>query len=342
MSSLYAGIDLHSNNQVLVITNERDEIEYQKRLPNDLSKTLDALAPYAERLEGLVVESTFNWYWLVDGLMDHGYDVRLANTNAIQQYNGLKYSDDNSDARWLARMLHLDILREGYIYPKEERPIRDLLRKRAHLVRHRTSHILSIKNLVMRNTGNALSSDAIKRLTDERIDELLPNPDLALSVKSSAAVMHCLLTQIRILEKVAEKRVRLRDEFKGLTTIDGVGPILAMTIMLEVGDINRFPHVGNYVSYARCVSGERISNGKKKGKSNTKNGNKYLSWAFSEAATHSIRYNDNIRRFYQRKMAKKHIMVAKRAVAHKLARASYYILRDGTAFDGDRAFGHKK
>jgi hypothetical protein len=63
-------------------------------------------------------ESTFNWYWLVDGLMDLGYRVHLANPAAIQQYSGLKYTDDDSDALWLAEMLRLGILREGYIYPK--------------------------------------------------------------------------------------------------------------------------------------------------------------------------------------------------------------------------------
>jgi transposase len=110
---LYGGIDLHSNNSVVVLLDEEDQVVYEKRLPNDLSYLLLELGPYRERIEGLVVESTFNWYWLVDGLMEAGYRMHLANTAAIQQYGGLKYTDDRSDARWLAHLLRLGLLPEG-------------------------------------------------------------------------------------------------------------------------------------------------------------------------------------------------------------------------------------
>jgi len=338
MDTLYGGIDLHSNNNVVVITDGEDKVVYRKRLRNELDIVLEALSPYERELSGLVVESTYNWYWLVDGLMDHGYLVHLANTGAIDQYSGLKYCDDESDARWLAKLLRLDILPEGYIYPKEHRPVRDLLRKRAHLVRQRTSNLLSVKNLFTRNTGRGLSVSGIKRLTDADVDEMLPNADLALAVKSSVAVIQCLDAQIKILEKVILKRVRLRADFKRLLTVPGIGPILGLTIMLEVGDINRFESVGHFASYARCVGSARVSNGKKKGKGNTKNGNKYLGWAFVEAATFAARFNDTIESYYQRKKAKAHLMVAKKAVAHKLARACYCMLRDQTDFEVDKAF----
>lgn len=338
MDTLYGGIDLHSSNNVVVVTNEADEVVYRKRLRNDLDEVLGALSPLAHRLSGLVVESTYNWYWLVDGLMEHGYRVHLANTGAIQQYSGLKYGDDESDARWLAKLLRLGILPEGYIYPKEQRPVRDLLRKRAYLVRQRTSNLLSVKNLFARNTGRHLSANGVKRLTDADVDEMLPNADLALAVKSSVAVMQCLEAQIKMLEKVVLKRVRLRQDFERLRTVSGIGPILGLTIMLEVGDIHRFADVGHFASYARCVGSVRISNGKKKGKGNTKNGNKYLGWAFIEAATFAVRYNDTIERYYQRKKAKAHLMVAKKAVAHKLARACYCMLRDQTPFDVHKTF----
>jgi len=248
------------------------------------------LAPFANELVGVVVESTYNWYWLVDGLMENGYRVYLANTGAIQQYSGMKYSDDESDARWLATLLRFNILATGYIYPKEERPIRDLVRKRAHLVRQRTANILSIQNLFARNTGRRLSASGVKGLTEQRVDEMLSNEELGLAIKSSGAVVQCLNDQIKRLEKVVVKRVRLRKEFKGLLKVCGIGKVLALTIMLEVGDIGRFATVGDFASYARCVGGRRMSNGKKKGTVNTKNGNKYLCWAFIEAANFAIRY----------------------------------------------------
>ena len=130
--ALYSGIDLHGNNNVTLLLDEYDRVIYQKRLPNQLPIILEQLAPYQEDITGVVVESTYNWYWLVDGLMEADYRVHLANPTAIQQYSRLKYTDDNSDARWLAHLLRLGVLPEGYIYPKEQRPLRDLLRKRGH------------------------------------------------------------------------------------------------------------------------------------------------------------------------------------------------------------------
>jgi transposase len=111
---LYGGIDLHSNNSVVALLDEQDHVVYCKRLPNDATVILEALAPYRTAIEGLVVESTYNWYWLVDALMEADYRVHLANTAAIVQYDGLKYSDDDSDARWLATLLRLGMLPEGY------------------------------------------------------------------------------------------------------------------------------------------------------------------------------------------------------------------------------------
>ena len=137
---------------------------------------------------------------------------------------------------------------------------------------------------------------------------------------------------------MVRQRVRPRPELGNLCTVDGIGPILAWTILLEVGDIRRFRGVGPFASYCRCVDARRLTNGKKKGENNGKNGNRYLAWAFVEAAHFAVRYNPKIQRYYQRKQAKKNGAVATKAVAHKLARACYYILRDGVPFDVDRAF----
>jgi len=302
---------------------------------------LKELSVYQSELEGIVVESTYNWYWLVDGLMEQGYKVHLANTAAIQQYEGLKYTDDHSDARWLAHLLRLGVLPQGYIYPRAERPVRDLLRKRSQMVRQRTTNLLSIQNLMTRNTGGSLSANRVKGLDVQQVDELLPNRDLALAVKANLSVMCSADEQTEILERTVTERVKLRPQFSFLKTVPGIGQILALTIMLETGDIGRFSSVGNFASYCRCVGSQKISNGKKKGKGNTKNGNKYLAWAFVEAAHFAIQFNSKIKSFYQRKKAKTKVVVAIKAVAHKLCRACYYIMRDRVAFDVTRAFGQK-
>ena len=116
--SHYCGIDLHSNNHVVVVIDEEDKRVLEKRLSNDLSLTLKALSPYRKSLQGIAVESTFNWYWLVDGLQEQGYDLQLVNTAAVKQYDGLKYSGDHQDAFHLAHLMRIGILPTGYIYPQ--------------------------------------------------------------------------------------------------------------------------------------------------------------------------------------------------------------------------------
>jgi transposase len=335
---LYGAIDLHSNNNVTVLIDERDQVVYQKRLPNDLPLIAQQLSAYQDALQGIVVESTYNWYWLVDGLMEQGHRVHLANTAAIQQYEGLKYTDDTSDARWLAHILRLGVLPQGYIYPSEERAVRDLMRKRGQLVRQRTTNLLSIQNLITRNTGSSISANRIKILDAQQVDLLLTNPDLALAVKANLAMIQCAEGQINTLERTMTDKIKLRAEFGLLKTVPGIGQILALTIMLETGQIQRFPTVGDYASYCRCVGSQKLSNGKRKGSGNTKNGNKYLAWAFVEAANFAIRFNSKIKSFYQRKKAKSHGVLAIKAVAHKLCRACYYIMKDQVAFDVAKAF----
>jgi transposase len=336
---LYAAIDLHSNNGVLVIIDELDKVVYEQRLPNDLQVVLAEMAPYRERVQAVAVESTFNWYWLVDGLMAAGYEVRLVNTVAVKVYDGCKYTGDEQDARHLAHLLRLGILPTGYIYPKEERAVRDLLRKRAQLVRCRTLQLLSMESWVNRHTGRGISADRVRGLGDVEIRRMAGgNPNGLLSMQSNRTVLQCLDAQIQRLEQEILRQAKLKPAFEPLLTVDGIGPILGMTIMYETGPIERFGRVGQFASYARCVNSRRLSNGRKKGEGNRKNGNKFLGWAFVEVAHHAVQANERIRRFYQRKKAKTNGIVATKAVAHKLARACYHVIRDQVPFDVARAF----
>jgi transposase len=336
---LYAGIDLHANNNYLAIIDENDTRVYKRKLPNQPDVILAELEPFKANISGIVVESTFNWYWLVDLLMDAGYCLHLANPAAIQKYKGLKHSDDNHDAFWLAHLLRLGILPEGYIYPKEDRPMRDLLRKRGHLVQLRTSLINSLQGIISRNCGCRLSGNKIKRFKENHIAPLLADQeDLALSGEVSKNTIDFLSKQIAAIENVVLSKVKLKNQFLGLQTIPGLGKILAMTIMLETGKIERFTKVGNFSSYCRKVPSKWTSNDVKKGKGNVKNGNKYLAWAFSEVAEFARRYDENAKAFFNRKAGKTNRMIAHGALAHKLARAAYYIMRDNVAFDQKKLF----
>ncbi len=334
----FCGIDLHSNNSVVVVTDETDKVLVSRRCPNDLQKILALLAPHRAELAGVVVESTYNWYWLVDGLMAEGYAVRLANTVAMKRYDGLKYSDDETDAAHLAHLLRLGILPTGYIHPPTERALRDLARKRIQLVRDRTRHVLAVQNILARQTGGCVASNTIKRWTAGDVDALGLATDVCLAVQSNVAVMAALNLEIGRIEARLLEGAKLRPDYARLKSIPGIGEVLAIVIMLETGDVSRFAQVGNFASYARCVDSARYSNGKKKGEGNTRNGNAYLVWAFIEAANFARRFNEEARRFFDRKKARTNGVVATKALAHKLARASYHVLKTKQPFDVKRCF----
>ena len=329
----YAGIDLHSSNNYIGVIDANDKRLYGKRHDNNLKQVVKALGPFKKNLKGIAIESTYNCYWLVDGLREHGFTVHLANPAAIQAYNGLKHTDDKWDSFWLAHMLRLGILPQGYIYPKQNRAVRDLLRRRLMFVRHRTSQILSLQSMITRNRGLNYTGNEIKRFRDEFIDVLFADEHLNFAAKKNIETIRFLDRIVNQIETQVNSQIKLKKQFSMLLTTPGIGNILAMTIMLEVGDIGRFAKAGNYSSYCRCVES------KKKGENNKKNGNRYLAWAYVEAANYAIRTCPEAQRFFQRKMSKSKRVVAIKALANKLTKATYFIMRDQVGFDAAKLFG---
>ena len=334
----YIGIDLHSDNSFVAVLDEQDELVYRKRLPNRLEEILQAIERWRGEVSGIAVESTFNWYWLVDGLMEAGYPVHLVNTAAVKQYEGLKYGDDERDAQHLAHLMRLRLLPEGYIYPKARRVWRDLLRKRMQLVQDRSRQIIHLQTMVQRYLGGRISGHQVKCLTPETLAQLGLPEQILPAAQAHLAVLGVLTEQIERLERDVKAAIGSDVEYRRLQTTPGIGTALALTIWLEVGDIGRFASPGEFASYCRCVNSVRLSNGKKKGEGNGKNGNRYLAWAFVEAANFAVRYSQEAKVFYQRKKSKTNGVVAIKAVAHKLARACYYLMRDDVTFDVKRCF----
>ena len=208
----YCGIDLHSNNSVVSVIDEADHVVAEKRLPNDLEKIIGLMKPWQAELAGVVVESTFNWYWLVDGLKEAGFTVHLAHTTAIKKYAGLKHSGDETDARFLAHLLRVEILPTGTIPPPEHRAVRDLARKRLLLVQSRTRHILAVEYITARQYGARMTSNQIKELTVEAVDEMPFPEDVGLEVKTNVAVITTLSAQIELLEKRLMSDMKVRPD----------------------------------------------------------------------------------------------------------------------------------
>jgi transposase len=333
-----AGIDLHSNNLFCAIVDMEGKRVFEKKLPCEMKSVLEALKPFKKRLEKIAVESTYNWYWLVDGLQDHGYPVVLANPAAMEQYDGLKHADDKSDGFFLAEMLRLDILPTGNICDRAVRPVRDLLRRRMGLVHKRTSLILSLKSLHTRRTGRDLGTGRIKALEPKDAETLFEHPADQLFTRLNLQLAAQLGRSIQTIEALILGTVKSLPCYQVLQTMPGVGKILGLTITLETVDPQRFASPGDYASYCRCVDSRRMSNGKKKGENNGKCGNKYLAWAFVEAANFAQRHDRACRKFYDRKKAQVNGIVATKALACKLAKAAWHMMSQNTRYDTGRMF----
>jgi len=332
----YCGIDLHSNNHYVCVIDENDNRVFERKLDNEARLLIACLAEFKDKLIAVAIESTFNWYWLSDALIEAGFEVRLVNTTAVIQYSGLKRADDRYDAFFLAHLMRLGILPTGYICPVELRGLRDLSRKRMSLVQTRTQQILSIKTQYQRATGNRLSTNELKLKKFEL--PIIGDANVQMALGANFSLMKALTMQIKSIERCILEQAAPMDNFSLIKGIDGIGDILTLVILLETGDIKRFKGPGNYASYCRCVDSRWESNGKRKGENNRKNGNKYLSWAFIEAANFAIRHNKKAQQFYQRKKAKTNQVVALKALSSKLAKACYHVMAKGVPFDEDKLF----
>ena len=339
MNKVVAGMDLHSNNVMIGVMDMNGKRLASRKVPCELSEVVKFMAPYKKRLERVAVESTYNWYWLVDGLQALKYPVVLANPAGMVQYSGIKHADDTNDAFFLAELLRLNILPTGYIYDANLRPVRDLLRRRLMLVHQRTALMLSFKSLYTRTTGQEMSLSELKALEIKEAQGLYDHPANQLIAGMQIKHIEQLNESVDKIEKAVLASARELPCYAKLTTLPGVGKILGMTITMEVGEIKRFASPGDFASYCRTVQAQRLSNSKKKGENNSKCGNKYLAWAFVEAANFARRFDEPCRKWYDRKAGKTGTIIATKALACKLAKAAWHVMAEGTDYDPKRMFG---
>jgi transposase len=335
---VFAGLDLHSNNVMIGIVDEEGRRLKHQKLPCDLKQVRAFLQPWKRRLGSVAVESTYNWYWLVDGLREDGYPTHLANPAGMEQYSGIKHTDDKNDAFFLADLQRLNILPKGYVYDPALRPTRDLFRRRLNLVRQRTALILSFKSLYARTTGQAMPLGQLKRMEVTESKSLYEDPANCLIAEIQKQHIDALSQSISVIEKEVLSSARKLPRYDNLTSLPGVGDILGMTIIMEVGEISRFKSAEQFASYCRTVDSRRLSNNKKKGENNRKCGNRYLAWAFVEAANFAKRYDPDCRQWFDRKTAKRHTILATKALACKLAKAAWYLMSEDGHYDAKRMF----
>ena len=238
----------------------------------------------------------------------------------------------------MAELQRLKILPQAYVYDPQLRPVRDLLRRRTNLVHQRTSLLLSFKSLYTRTTGQRLSLNEAKQLDSKEAAQLYEHPANQLIAQVQVEHIEALDQSISRIEKAVLACALEIPLYEKLLTLPGIGRILAMTITMEVGDIKRFKSDGDFASYCRLVDARHLSNGKCKADNNSKCGDKYLAWAFVEGSNFARRYDEQCRRWYDRKAAKTSKIIATKALGCKLAKAAWHVMSQQTDYDASRMF----
>jgi transposase len=345
----YCGIDLGARKTHVCLIDEDDNKLLDMKMYNDFEliemyndfELIEAvLRPYKSSLE-VVVESTINWEWLVYGLRKYGYEVKLAHTLGLKAITWSKKKTDTWDAFTLAKLLRGRLIPQAYIYPYELRPVRDLVRERIRLVTKRATEYGAINRMLLKYNIQGFDRNSVKHLSEKDMHELYHHPFVRVKATMELQRIELLTEQIRLIEKALFERARQDTVFSLLQTIPGIGDVLALTILYEVGDIDRFAHVRGFCSYSRVVPGIHQSSGKAYRSPHSKQGNRYLKWAFSQAAIMAIRYYPEIRRLHERLAAKRKKaarLVARSIIAHKLAQAAFHVMKHHVEYKEELLF----
>jgi transposase len=332
----YCGIDLHARTLYLCILDAEGNVLLHKNLPCDRARFLQAIEPFRHDLV-VASECIFNWYWLADLCAEHEIPFVLGHALYMRAIHGAKAKNDRIDALKTASLLRGGLL-QAYAYPSTMRPTRDLLRRRTHFVRKRGQLLAHIQNTFHQYNLPRPQGVLIYRGNRASVPDAFDDPITRKSIEADLALCDTYDALIRDLEKTVLRQAKAHDPntLLRLNTIPGVGKILALTLLYEIHDIDRFESVQRFASYARLVKCEKRSAGKKVGSGGHKIGNAHLKWAFSEAAVTVLSHFPESKKLHNRLKNKFGKGKALSIFAHKLGRTVYFMLKRNQAFDTDR------
>ena len=331
--TFYCGIDLHAKSMYLCILNQKGEIVRHRNIRTDPALFLETIAPYRENIV-VAVECIFTWYWIADLCSENNIPFVLGHALYMKAIHGGKAKNDRIDAHKIAVLLRGGMLPMAYVYPPEMRSTRDLLRRRMHLVHKRSELLAHIQNTTYQYNLPEIDKKISYKANRAGVAEHFPDESVRRSIELDLSLIdhydQLLLRLEHDLSLVA--KVHDADSYFRIRSVPGIGRILGLVILYEIHDISRFPRVQDFVSYCRLVKSAKESAGKKLGTSGKKIGNVHLKWAFSEAAVLFLRRNPEAKK-YRDKLARKHGKAKSLTIlAHKIARAVYYILKRNEVF----------
>ena len=334
------GVDLHSRQMYICVMDRNGKVLIHRNVRgNDFAYFLQLVAPYKDSLT-VCCECTFNWYWLADACLDAGFEFVLGHALYMRAIHSFKSKNDRQDCLQIAHLLRSNLIPPAYVYPREKRAVRELLRQRTRFVWKRSEILACLSMGVMAQGHKPLNS--CNKPRDTWLEELheiyAGDPMRMLSVDASMHMVKEFDSIIGKLDWALHKHTKDHHsvEYNTVKTTPGVGVTLGLIILYEIDDIHRFKSVQDFLSYCRLAKGTVASAGKVKGTQGGKIGNGYLKYAFHEAAIMGKRRHPELNKYYQRLEARKGKHLANGILACKLARAVYFMLRDQKVFDMEK------
>ena len=332
----YCGVDLHSNClYVCVVDAAGNKLLHRNFKNNRLDLLLAKLQPYLQADFVLACESTFNWYWLADWCADNDLPFLLGHALYMKAIHGGKTKNDAIDSEKIARLVRGGNFPVAHVYPQARRATRDLMRRRTYLVRRRAETLAHIQMLHLQQNLPKPGTRVKYKSNRAGVGDNFADPSAKLNVNIDLALLRSYDEQIHQMELHLEQTAKVDDanQYFRLQTIPGVGLVLAWTILYEIGSIDRFPSVGDFLSYARLVRGSHTSNGKRYAATGSKIGNPHLKWAFGEAAVLLKRELPAAAALAERIEKRQNKMRALTMLSVKLGRAVYYMMKRQEVFD---------
>ena len=333
----YCGIDLHARSLYVCIIDQAGNTCLHKEISANPDKLQQLLAPYIGNIV-VGVECMHCWYWVADFCDDAGVDFILGHALYMKAIHGGKAKNDRIDSYKIANLIRGGNFPLAYVYPKTMRSTRDLLRRRMKIVRHGADLKAHVANTTSQYNLPPNKVNLKNKVAREQLRSTFSDPSVQKNIDLDMVILDCYAEQLSKVEWYIQQQAKQHKpkHFHLLKSVWGIGPILALTIIYEIGDIERFDSVQKFASYARLVKCKAESAGKTYGTQGNKIGNAHLKWAFSEAAVLYLRGNKKAQKYLlklQKRMSK---AKALSALAHKLGRCVYFMLKNEAIFDERR------
>lgn len=330
----YCGIDLHTKTMYICIVDAEDAILFHENAPVNAEILLDIIEPYLPDIV-ICVECIFTWYWIADFCEERDIPFVLGHALYMKAIHGSKTKSDKIDSLKIAKLLHAGMLPMSYVYPSGLRSTRDLLRRRMHFTRKKAELLAHIQNTKHQYNLPGFCKSISYKANRKTVVSHFDDPSVQQMITCDVSLIdhyHTLLKQVELYILKHAKAQRPQELFL-LQTIPGVGKILALVMLYEIHDINRFERVQHFTSYSRLIKPTKESAGKIKSGGGKKMGNAYLKWAFSEAVLLLIRESNDVKELHKSLKNRHGKARALAILSHKLGRTVYYMLKNKEAFN---------